>query len=448
MRRKPISHEDLDDAIGDMWFKPRMVRILAVKSEILEQEKEHRDIPQEKMAEMYGVSSRNLRMWTEWYRAEGVEGLGARGGQGRKPAVSHEDMDTAIEKAQEAGGFQSSPEAEADNCKACREDAEDKKAAEAGEKRPARRPPPPPAACGCARDGKECEKPKACKCKPGKACKCRCCRDPKLPRRGPRHAPGCPRAKIWPKGAVSVAIMCAVVSGMFGKAYSTSRMYAIMAQHGLVSKKLSFVHINHASCAAVRAWQWRLRRRLKKLREAGYAIASFDECFVVRDKAAGRVWVEIGSEAVQIYTGSKERIAVFGYYFEDCTHRFQEYAFADSYALFDSLKRIADEFGKVAVIMDRMSAHNSKATRRLLREYRKKNPGKDIQLIFLPRGSPYLNVVEECWALLKRNVAQCYYYPKFGTFRWAVTDYLRTARFHMDMESFLYRNPRQYLPAE
>ena len=129
---------------------------------------------------------------------------------------------------------------------------------------------------------------------------------------------------------------------------------------------------------------------------------------MVCDGATGRAWVEIGREAVQIYTGSKERIALFGYYFEDCTQRFQEYKLTDSYALFHSLRRIADEFGRVAIVMDRASPppHNSKTTRRLLREYRRNNPGRDIRLIFLLRGSPYPSVVEECRGLLKRKVAQ------------------------------------------
>lgn len=448
MRHDPVSHEPLLEAKRKMWFKPFMVKILAVDAELTEQEKEHRDISQERMGELFGVDPRNLRTWTDKYRAEkSVEALRARGGQGRKPKLSDEEVKAAIKKGQEGGGFQSDPEAEADNCGACREAAEAKRAAEAGEKkRPARRAEPP-AACSCDAKGRECDHPGGCQCKPGKACACKCCRNPKLPKRGPPHVSGCPRARVWPMGALTVAILQAVIFDMYGIAYSASRMYAIMAKHGLVSKKLRFVHINHAGCDAVRAWQRRLKVRLKKLREAGYAIASFDECFMVRDKATGRVWVEMGRDAVQIYTGSKERIALFGYYFENCTQRFQEYKFADSYALFHSLKRIADEFGKVAIIMDRASPHNSKTTRRLLREYRRDNPGHDIQLIFLPRGSPYLNVVEECWALLKREVAQFYYYPEFDDFRWAVTGYLRTKRFWLDMEDFLYRNPRQHLPA-
>lgn len=448
MRHEPISHEELDKALGDVRYKPHVVRMLAVKAELVEQEKEHRDTPQDELAKIFRVDTRSLRTWTERFRAGGVEGLRARGGQGRKPAVSHEDMEAAIRKGQEGGGFQSSPEAEADNCEACRRDAEDKRAVEAGEKRPARRPPARPAACRCARKGRACDKPRKCKCKPGKACRCPCCRDPRMPKRGPRHASGCPRARVWPAKALSVAIMCSVVLDMYGVAYSASRMYVIMARHGLASKKLSFVHINHASCAAVKAWQRRLKVRLKKLRKAGYLIASFDECFMVRDKATGRAWAEIGTEVVQVYTGSKERIALFGYYFEDCTQRFQEYAFADSYALFDSLKRIADEFGKVAIIMDRASSHNSEATRRLLREYRRDNPDRDIQIIFLPRGSPYLNVVEECWGMLKKNVAECYLYPKLDDFRWAITNYLRVTRFNLNMEKFLHEKPQDHLPGK
>ena len=76
------------------------------------------------------------------------------------------------------------------------------------------------------------------------------------------------------------------------------------------------------------------------------------------------------------------------------------------------------------------------------------NPGREIELIFLPHGSPYLHIVEECWALLKLNVARFYFYPKFSDFRWADTNHLRTTRYRLDMEDFLYRNPGQHLPAK
>ena len=72
----------------------------------------------------------------------------------------------------------------------------------------------------------------------------------------------------------------------------------------------------------------------------------------------------------------------------------------------------------------------------------------DIQLIFLPRGSPHLNVVEECWNLLKTAVAQYYYHPRSDGFRWAVSDRLRTARYGVKMDDLLYRNLRLHLVEE
>lgn len=79
------------------------------KAELTEQEREHRDISQEALADISGVAPHNLRKWAEWYRAEGVRVLRARGGQGRKPDASHEDMEAAIENGQEKSGLQSSP---------------------------------------------------------------------------------------------------------------------------------------------------------------------------------------------------------------------------------------------------------------------------------------------------------------------------------------------------
>ena len=87
---------------------------------------------------------------------------------------------------------------------------------------------------------------------------------------------------------------------------------------------------------------------------------------------------------------------MFGCRFADGADRFQEYRFAYSHAPFRSLEHIAEEFGKVAIAMDRASSHSSAATRRLTRKHRVERPGNYTQLIFLPRGSPYLDVVGEC----------------------------------------------------
>ena len=42
-------------------------------------------------------------------------------------------------------------------------------------------------------------------------------------------------------------------------------------------------------------------------------------------------------------------------------------------------------------MMGRASPHRARLVRRLLRE------NKNIRIIYLPKGSSYLNAVEECW---------------------------------------------------
>ena len=49
------------------------------------------------------------------------------------------------------------------------------------------------------------------------------------------------------------------------------------------------------------------------------------------------------------------------------------------------LKEMQRHFGKAAAVMDRVSPHRAKSVKKLLRE------NKNIKIIYLPKGSPYLN---------------------------------------------------------
>ena len=69
-----------------MRYKPHMIRICAVRLELAEQSRPKRRMSKE-VAAIFDVSARVLRKWVKWYNDEGVEGLKARGGQGRKPDV-------------------------------------------------------------------------------------------------------------------------------------------------------------------------------------------------------------------------------------------------------------------------------------------------------------------------------------------------------------------------
>ena len=92
--------------------------------------------------------------------------------------------------------------------------------------------------------------------------------------------------------------------------------------------------------------------------------------------------------------------------------------------------------GRVAVFCDRWSVHRSAA----VAEYLAGHP--DVRLIMLPKGSPYLNVVEECWNLGKHVVFRGIVYRKISELRHAISEYYRTVSFaHLCMYKYIYRSP-------
>lgn len=430
MGKPDAAYSDLDEVIGKMWFKPHRVRVLAVKAELSERAKPSRKFSQKDIATMFGVSARMLRSWVARYLEEGVDGLRARGGQGRKREVSKEDVAAVIKDSLESGGIKAKYEkGDGDSaCPAC-DAAEDP------------REKPEPETCGCK--GK-CKKPSKCKCKPGKTCRCKCCRPLKLPPMGPRHVPGCPRARIFPTNATTAAAVRDAIEKELGTRYSMSRVYALLSECGLSSQKLSAVQVNHASLATVTAWQSRQPKRVVKLRKVIDKICAFDECHIVIDKATGRVWVEKGKRAALPYAGPRLRISLFGFYFEDGTVRIYEYAHGDSRTFLDAIGRICAEFGKVAIYLDRAPQHRSKETKKGLRRLRR-DPSKNVRLLYLPQGSPYLNVVEAVWNMLKAAVSRHYYYLKFDDFRRAISDFADNAVLDLDLHKFLSRDPRKYV---
>ena len=135
-----------------------------------------------------------------------------------------------------------------------------------------------------------------------------------------------------------------------------------------------------------------------------------------------------------LYTGSHQRIAVFGALAEDGSQMFRSYGTANSDTFMDFARQLKARFGKVAIIMDRAPWHASKKTELMMRE-------EKIIPVFLPTGSPYLNAVEACWQRAKRHLLVSEYYPTFGQMKEAVSDFFRTTRFGLDIMKHLYRTP-------
>ena len=439
------AHVDIDVALSKTRYVPRHLRLLAVKAELKERAKPKRDMTQEAVARLFGVTGRMLRYWVERYLAEGVEGLRARGGQGRKRDVSREDVAKAVRDsiessmAESGGGDGGGSGGEKPTCRAClAEDAEGGKASRQGGKH-AR-----PKKCKCRG---RCAVPGKCRCKMGRVCKCRCCRPLKHPPKGPRHDPDCARQRAEPRGATRAAAVRDLIHARHGKRYHLHHVHALMNESGVTYHKVSKSASNHASVGEVRSWAWRQDGRLEPYRKAGYRIGVYDVAFVGMDGATGRMWIERGKKATLPSGRSRQTIAVHGIWFSDGTRFVREYKHADSYTLIDFLKEASAKCGKMILYADRSSINSSEDTRRFLRDSRRLRPDRDVRIFLLPVGSPFLSVIEEFWNLLKDAVTKRYRYLSFNALRWATMEYARTAVVKLDMYKYMYRDPKKYVPA-
>lgn len=446
MSRPDEDHADLDAVLAEVKYVPRYVRAAAVRAELDESKKPQRDITQAQLAKIFGVTTRSLRYWVERYNAEGAEGLRARGGQGRKRDVSKKDVSAAIKDAIESTMAEAEEEEEGEGppCRVCMAEKSGAEggAASGGKGQRARRAPPK--ACKCKG---ECKKPATCKCGPKKVCKCKCCRPLKLPPKGPRHDPGCAGRRVEPRGATRAATVHDLIAKRHGKKYHMHHVHKLLRDNGVTYHKVAKVQSNHASVEEVQAWIRRQEARLKPYREKGYKVCVFDVAFVGMDGATGCMWIRRGAKAVLPNKGSHQTAALHGIYFEDGARCVREYAFADSATLIDFIKAASAKYGKLIVYGDRSSIHSSAETKEFLRRHRRLHPDRDVRLFLLPRGSPYLSVIEAFWNRLKDAVSKRYRYKSFDALRWAAMEYARTVRLKLDLYKFLYSDPRKHVLA-
>ena len=213
----------------------------------------------------------------------------------------------------------------------------------------------------------------------------------------------------------------------------------IMRGYGLTPKIPQKVHINRANKRAVQNWQYRFGKRVSRLEEEGFTIVDVDEAFFVHDTVSGRkYWSPRGERIVVPYTGSHQKIVVYGAIAKDGRQLFRTHGRFDASTFIRYLKEMQKRFGKVAAVTDRASPHRAKLVKELLRE------NKNIRIIYLPKGSPYLNAVEECWHQGKRILLVSEYYRTFADMCNAIITYYRTVRFKLDIVRYASRNPKLF----
>ena len=113
---------------------------------------------------------------------------------------------------------------------------------------------------------------------------------------------------------------------------------------------------------------------------------------------------------------------------------FRQYDVFNQYTFLDYLKQVKKRLGKVIMFTDRARQHQAKKVLEYLEE------NKDsLRIVYLPKGSPEFNAVEECWRQGKYDLLVSKYYPKFTDLKSTISRYYRTRRFNLDVVKYLLR---------
>ena len=89
-------------------------------------------------------------------------------------------------------------------------------------------------------------------------------------------------------------------------------------------------------------------------------------------------------------------------------------------------------FGKIVVMVDRAPQHTSKLVRKLLAEY------NQIKLIYLQKDLPVSKWSKRVLASNKTETS-CLYYKIFSDMTDAISKYIRTVRFNLNIDDYIYR---------
>ncbi len=65
----------------------------------------------------------------------------------------------------------------------------------------------------------------------------------------------------------------------------------------------------------------------------------------------------------------------------------------------------------------------------------------DVRLIWLPKESPYLNMIEQCWKMSKYSLRVSEYYTMFTMMNKVISEYFRVTKFKLDVANHIFRNP-------
>ena len=211
----------------------------------------------------------------------------------------------------------------------------------------------------------------------------------------------------------------------------------IMHLYSLSPKVAQKIHINRAGRKAVWNWRYYLKRQISCLEQDGFAVIMQDKAFFVQDTVSGRkYWSPKGRRISVSYTGSHRKVTIYGSLALDGRQLFRTYDRFNAVTFVTYIKELQKYFGKAVLICNRAPQHRS----RLIREFLRKN--KNVKIMYFPKGSPYLNAVEECWRQGKRRLLVSEYYRTFSDMCLTISTYYRTARFNLRLIKYVNKKTK------
>jgi transposase len=147
------------------------------------------------------------------------------------------------------------------------------------------------------------------------------------------------------------------------------------------------------------------------------------------------MWTPERRRPIVTVTGSHQKTCVFGTLTVDGKQLFRQYKTFDQYSFISYLGELKRKFHKLILFLDRAPQH---CRSRRVKAYIERN--SDTMIVeYLPKGSPELSAVEQCWRQGKDDLLVSKYYPRFTNLKTAITNYYRTKRFDLNITKYLMR---------
>ena len=187
------------------------------------------------------------------------------------------------------------------------------------------------------------------------------------------------------------------------------------------------------SVNSVYSGQYNVAERISRLEDDGFTVFQQDESIFLYDVISGRkYWSEVGIPIIFPYTGNHKKNIVYGAIAKSNQQFFRLYNKFNVEIFVKYLKEIHKRFGKIIVMVDRASQHTSKLVRKLLAEC------NEIKLIYLQKNLPISKWSRRVLASSKTKTSY-FYYKIFSDMTDAISKYIQTVRFNLNINDYIYR---------